>query len=35
MKDAAKLIDANLAEELAAEKMLGQCAETLLLSNAA
>jgi ferritin-like metal-binding protein YciE len=35
MKDAARLIDANLAEEIKTDKLLDQCAQTVLMSKAA
>ncbi len=34
MKDAAKLIEANLAEEMKADKLLDQCAQTVMLAKA-
>ncbi len=34
MKDAAKLIEANLAEEMNADKLLDQMAQTVMLSKA-
>lgn len=34
MKDAAKLIEANLAEEIKTDKLLDQCAQTMMLSKA-
>ena len=35
MKDAAKLIDANLAEEVKTDKLLDQCAQSTLMGKAA
>ncbi len=34
MKDVAKLIEANLAEEMKTDKLLDQCAQTVMLSKA-